>query len=193
LSDSANQQTPYGFSLDGQSLVYGDLDRKTDYDLFVRSMTDGSTKPLIKTPFAESNAEISADGRWLAYQSNATEQDQIYVRPFPAVDTGQWQVSTAGGTRPLWSRSGRELFYLDLDGRLMTVPVTSAPTFSTGSPTVLLENLFFPGVPGRYYDVSPDGSRFLVITRSPGDQSDPPQLNVVLNWSQELQRLAPRK
>jgi hypothetical protein len=86
----------------------------------------------------------------------------------------------------------RELFYLDLAGRLMTVPVTLTPTFSTGSPTVLLENLFFPGVPGRYYD-SPDGSRFLVITGPPGDQADPPRLNVVLNWREELTRLAPRK
>jgi Tol biopolymer transport system component len=81
-------------------------------------------QPLVQTRFAERNGEISPDGRWLAYDANDTGQFEIYVRPFPDVGRGHWQVSTGGGTRPLWSHSGQELFYLSPTGALMSEPRT---------------------------------------------------------------------
>ncbi len=129
-----------------------------------RSSTS-DVQPLVQTTFNERNGEISPDGRWLAYQSNESGQAEIYVRPFPDVDGGRWQVSTGGGTRPLWARSGKELFYLGPSGAMMSVAVEGGSTFRAGNPTRLFEGRYFmsAGQPGRTYDVSPDGRRFLMI------------------------------
>lgn len=131
-------------------------------------------RPLVQTPFDERNGIVSPDGRWLAYESDASGRFEVYVRPFPNVGDGQWQVSTAGGYQPLWSRSGTELFYVGLDGALMTVQVEPRGTaWAAGTPVKLLEALYFTGglgavTTGRTYDVSPDGRRFLVIKQGDG-------------------------
>ena len=122
---------------------------------------------------------------------------EIYVRPFPNVGGGQWQVSTAGGTRPLWARSGKELFYVGADGALLRVPVeASGATWNAGTPTKLLEGRYYTGdgTSGRTYDVSPDGQRFLMI-KAPGTDAGaaPPALIVVQHWDEELKRLVPTK
>ncbi len=85
-------------------------------------------QPLVQTSFLERNGEISPDGRWLAYESNDSGQSQVYVRPFPDVNGGHWQISTGGGTRPLWARNGQELFYLVPGGALMSVRVERGTT-----------------------------------------------------------------
>jgi serine/threonine-protein kinase len=148
------------------------------------------TAPLVQTTFAEDNGEISPDGHWLAYQSNESGQLEISVRPFPNVDRGHWTISTSGGTRPLWARSGKELFYLDGANAITSVPIQTAPTFSAGNPTTLFGRPYFlsGGDPGRSYDVSPDSQRFLMIkTTVTGDQtSTSPSMVVVLNWFEEL-------
>jgi hypothetical protein len=152
---------------------------------------------LIQTTFNEENAEISPDGNWLAYQSNESGQDQIYVRPFPKIDGGRWQISTAGGSRPLWARSGRELFYLDGNRVLMAVPVRTTPSFSAGNPSKVFDTRYAVPQTGRTYDVSPDGRRFLMIKESAtSDQNanaTPASMVVVLNWFEELKRLVPTK
>ncbi len=113
LTDSPNEQDAYAFSPDGTRLVFREIRPDTGEDLGVLSMEgDRSTAPLVVTEFVERNAELSPDGRWIAYESNASGSFEVYVRPFPAVDEGQWLVSTNGGQRPLWSPDGRELFYL---------------------------------------------------------------------------------
>jgi hypothetical protein len=84
-------------------------------------------QPLVQTMFAERNAELAPDGRWLAYESNESGREEIYVRQFPDVSGGRWQVSTGGGRLPLWSRNGRELFYVSPDGALMGVRVEAGP------------------------------------------------------------------
>ena len=94
-------------------------------------------QPLLPTPFKERNAAISPDGRFLAYQSNESGRDEIFVRPFPNVNAGKWQVSTSGGVQPLWAHNGRELFYVSMDG-LMSVPVVTSGTFKAGAPAKLL-------------------------------------------------------
>jgi len=150
--------------------------------------------PLIHTPFGELNAEISPDGRWIAYQSDESGQAEVYVRPFPNIDGGRWQVSTDGGERPLWARNGRELFYVTAVG-LMTVPIETTTAFSIGKARKLLDDRYFFGsvyFQGRTYDISPDGRRFLMIkpVAEVGDDSSNSQVVVVLNWTEELKRLA---
>ena len=131
---------------------------------------------------------MSPDGRWLAYQSDEGGENQIYVRPFPDVNRGRWQVSPGGGIKPVWSRNGRELFYLD--GRsLLAVPVQTATTFTAGTPVKLFEGPYFTALGGRSFDVSPDGQRFVMIRETPeqGQRSDE-SIAVVLNWKEELKR-----
>ena len=147
------------------------------------------------SPFNEQNAEVSPDGAWLAYQSNASGTDEICVQPFPDVEQGRWQVSTGGGTQPLWAPSGRELFYRAPDGKLMAVPIRPGPGFTRGNAVVVVDRAYFAGAGalGRTYDVSPDGTRFLMIKDAAASTGTAPQLVVVLNFFEELKRLVPTK
>src|SRR5262249_41768920 len=128
---------------------------------------------------------------WLAYQSDESARAEIYVRPFPNVGAGRWPISTSGGTRPLWSRDGRELFYLDIDRRLTRVPVETKPTFRAGLAQTLFDTKPF-GLEGvnRNFDISPDGSRFLFVRNLP-IPSDAKRFIVVQHWLEELERLVP--
>jgi serine/threonine-protein kinase len=194
-----NPQFPYAVSPDGSRVVL--REGTGSYDLVTLLLgKDSKTEPLIRTPFTELNAEISPDGRWLAYESDESGQREIYVRPFPNVSAGRWQVSGSGGTRPLWSRNGRELFYMTTAGpeaTLMSAPIQPGATWSAGTPTKLFSGRFFfteTGIgEGRTYDVSPDGRRFLMIKEANG--SDQPatsaSLIVVLNWLEELKQRVP--
>ena len=155
-------------------------------------------EPLVQTPSAERNGEISPDGRWLAYESSDSGQFQIYVQPFPNVDKGRSQVSTAGGQQPLWARDGQELFYLAPNGALMSVPVERGATWTAGTPTRLIDAQNYVGVGtngARTYDVAPDGKRFLMIKEGAGpDQTlTAASIIVVQNWHEELKRLVPAK
>ncbi len=140
------------------------------------------------TLFEGSWPEFSPDGRYIAYQSDESGQAEVYVRPFPLVDSGRWQVSTAGGTRPAWARSGRELFYLDASNTLTAVPVqTSGLTLSAGQPAKVFDSKDATPFGPRYYDVSPDGERFLMLKDSiPDPNATPAQLVVVEHWFEEL-------
>ena len=187
---------PYSISSDGKWLVA----RPTPApDLLLLSLDSGRLNPLIETQFSEVNAEVSTDGRWLAYQSDSSGQPEIYVRPFTDVSRGQWQVSTAGGVQPLWSRDGRELFYRALDGALMSVRVGPGTTWAASNPLKVLDAplVLFGGLAGernnpRAYDVSPDGQRFLMVKRGEGESPDSASHFVVIhNWFAELKRLVP--
>ena len=178
---------------DGEAMLFREIQPDTGDDLRMLSLAgDRAVQTLVATQFGERNAELSPDGRWMAYQSNASGQFEIYVRPFPAVDGGGlWMISTSGGTHPLWSPDGRELFYLS-GTALLAVPIQTNPSFTPGAPQVLFEGDYFAGT-GRSYDVAPDGQRFLMIKA--GDTSDEssnaPQVIIVENWFEELKRLAP--
>jgi len=143
--------------------------------------------PLLQSKFVTRNAEIAPDGRWVAYESNESGRAQIYVRPFPNVETGSWPVSTQGGTRPMWAPSGRELFYIDADGYLTSVPVQIVTTFSAGNPARVFQNRYFSGTGGRTYDVSRDGQKFLMVKDvTASGSTPPPSMVIVLNWVDEL-------
>jgi len=189
-------RVPSSFSPDGTRLLFHSL--AAPYDVGVLSL-DGArrTELLLKSPFSELNAEVSPDARWLAYQSNESGRDEIYVRPFPDVEGGKWQVSTGGGTRPHWSRDGRELFYFLQARGVMAAPIQPGVTFTAGTAQVVVSGADFvaPNT-GRQYDVSPDGRRFLMMkdAQPTGEGSAPPvQLVVVQNWTEELKRLVPVK
>ena len=107
------------------------------------------TEPLVDTRFNEQNGDISPDGHWLAYQSDDSGQFQIVVRPFPNVDNGRWTISPTGGTKPVWARSGRELFYLDGTNAVTAVSVHTGPSFSADTPTKLFDVPYLAVEPGR--------------------------------------------
>ena len=120
---------------------------------------------------------------------------EIYVRPFPAVGDGLWQISTAGGVQPLWAPHGRELFYVAPDGALMGVLVEArGAKWSAGAPARLLEGRYFRGAGNviRHYDVTADGQRFLMIKDDPAN-ADSAQIIVVQNLFEELKSKVPTK
>ena len=135
-------------------------------------------------------AQFSPDGDWLAYRSNETGQNEVYVQPYPK--TGQkHQISTDGGVSPMWSRDGRELFYKEaVGGDLMAVTIETEPTFSAGAPQMLFSTEGYMGsVSAANYDTHPDGERFLMLTGDSG--SAPTQVILVENWFEEIKRLVP--
>jgi serine/threonine-protein kinase len=154
--------------------------------------------PLTRTPLRAASdmrfqggfADFSPNGRYFVYQSNESGHGEIYVRPFPRVDSGRWQISTGGGTRPVWSRNGRELFYLDASNTMTSVQVSaSGPTFSAGTPATVFETKYVQSNPSRHYDVSADGQRFLMIKDAPANPNTAPaSLVVVEHWLEELKR-----
>ena len=194
LSESGTARAGYSFSPDGESLVFREARPDGGRDLRVLSLAgDRGVETLLGTEFSEGNGEISRDGRWIAYESNQSGQMEVYVRPFPDVDGGgQWQISTGGGTQPLWASDGRELFYRH-GGEVMAVSVQTEPSFTPGTPEVMFEGDYVLGAAGRNYDVSPDGLLFLMIKEGGGaeDTSAPSQIILVKNWFEELRRLVP--
>jgi serine/threonine-protein kinase len=154
-------------------------------------VSDSTVEPLAEIRFKGSVANFSPNGRYIAYQSEESGRSEIYIRPFPRVDNGRWQVSTAGGTRPVWARSGRELFYLDASNALTAVPVsTSKPTISIGSPAKLFDTRYAQPNPSRHYDVSADGQRFLMLKFSQTGEPDATPLSMVVveQWFEELKQ-----
>jgi eukaryotic-like serine/threonine-protein kinase len=136
---------------------------------------------------------ISPDGRWIAYTSDESGRAEVYVRPFPDVERGRWQVSRDGGSKPLWSHDGREIFYLGLNRALMAAEVALLDTeLVPGRIAQLFDATAYTlpehGTGARPYDLSPDGSRFLMLRRP--DAADDPlrtaRIVTVVNWFEEL-------
>ncbi len=190
LLDTPEDLLPSSLSADGRALVYRS-GFATGFDLGVLDLESGEAQELLTSEFDELNGEISPDGRFLAYQSNESGSYEIYVSPFPDVGARRWPISTAGGTEPLWSPNGSELFYRAGDD-FMAVPIQTEPAFEAGNAEKLFTGSYLTRT-GRMYDISPDGERFLVIRIGSGSdgETEPPQLVLVLNWFQELERLVP--
>jgi eukaryotic-like serine/threonine-protein kinase len=136
------------------------------------------------------NAEVSPDGRWMAFTSTQSGQFEVYVTSYPE-PRGRWQISTRGGRQPVWSPDGRELFYRDFNGAMFAVPVKLSPSFEAGPARKLFENVAYrgagAGLSDRYYDVTRDGRRFVMIRADTTRQT----LALTLNWFGELRRRVP--
>lgn len=181
LPSRGTLQGATGWSRDGRHILYGDRDPDTGWDIWVLPLA-GERQPIpyLQTPFQEFFATFSPDGNWVAYTSDESGQQEIYVQPFQGSGEKR-RVSTGGGYLPRWRRDGKELFYLAADNHLMAVPVTSGASFTSGTALSL-----FPIEPTgviRPYDVSADGQRFIVSTAIPGETALP---TVIIDWTAAL-------
>jgi Tol biopolymer transport system component len=171
-------------SSDGQWLVLERLDGLSP-DIVGLHAGDTTLVPLVATPASENQFELSPDGKYLAYVSDESGTLEVYVRPFPNTSSARWQVSTAGGTVPLWSHSGKELFFRTKQGDIASVPVSTASGFTAGAPRVL-----FSAKPFRFntqistYDISPDDKRFLMLRETATAEAG--QLVVSEHWLDDL-------
>ena len=184
-------------SRDGQWLIYRQGAAAGTRDVYaVRPGRDTTAIPLLTDPFNEYGAALSPDGKWLAYTSDESGRDEIFVRPFPGTSGGRWQASTAGGAAARWAHSGRELFFEAPSGDMMMVPVTPGPTFTPGAPQRV-----FPlgsGLIGSsvvpLYDLTPDDKRFVMVRLAAVNQAPGAgQLVVVENWFTELRSRMAKK
>jgi len=193
LADSDVELSPNAMVPDGTGVIvrtFRTLGSNTD--LFFVPLTGGDVRPIVAAPFSEANASISPDGRWLAYQDNTSGRTQVTVRPFPDVDEGNWQVSTQGGRDPIWSRDGRELYYVDPEGTMMRVPVTFTPTFAHELPQPLFDASSYESGIGRNFDIASDG-RFLMVETEEAAVGEQPELVVVVNWLDEVRARVKRR
>ena len=181
--------TPQSWLPDGKVLAFTEVHPSTNGDIWMLPLEgEGQPGPFLQTPFSETGPVFSPDGNWLAYRSNESGRQEIYVQPFPGPG-GKWQISTDGGEEAMWAHSGRELFYRNGD-KMMAVDITTEPTFTHGTPQLLFEGQYSSYGPRAVYDVTSDGQRFLMIKESE-EESTTTQLNVVLNWFEELNSLVP--
>ena len=180
LTTSQLNQTPLAVSPDGQSLIF-----KEGQALSVLPLAgDRKSRLFFETTSNTAGAEFSPDGRWLAYASDESGRNEIYVRPFPS-GTGRWQISTEGGAQPLWSRSG-EIFYRDGD-KTMAVQIATQPAVTVGKPRLLFEKPYVTIGGSNSSGMTPDGQRFLML-KAGEEEQEASQINVVLNWSEDLKR-----
>ena len=193
LLESDRIQMPITFAPDGRLLFSEDVPKR-GRDIRALSLDgSGRVESIVHSPGHDATAEVSPGGRWIAFDSNESGQFEVYVRPYPDADPARWQVSVNGGRQPLWSRDGRELFYRDFAGHLMSVPVVLRPTFSAGPAVRILDGAAYLGsgafMSARTYDLSVDGRRFLMLKPVASEAAG--SLIVVVNWFEELKRLVP--
>lgn len=192
---SSEWKRPRSWSSDGRFLLYMTEGSGTKDKLWVLPLIgDRKPVPFLRTQFEEPDGCFSPDGRWVAYVTNESGRYDVYVRPFSLDPGGQvssdgrkWLISENGGSGPMWRKDGKELYYIDLEGKLMAVSVTAGSDFKAGVPKALFQtppSVSADNVLGQWAP-SPDGKRFLFLV--PENQDTPP-LTVVLNWQAGLKK-----
>jgi eukaryotic-like serine/threonine-protein kinase len=169
---------PLSWSLDGKYLVFRASVQETGMDIWLLPWSDRKPQPLLQTKFNEQNGKISPDGNWLAYQSDESGNNEVYVTQFPQ-PARSWLISTSGGVNPSWRGDGKELYFVS-GNKLTAVSVTGGREFQFSTPQPLFE------IEGANYAPSKDGQRFLV--RVVTDKAPAPPINVVLNWTAQFQK-----
>ena len=194
LLDRDERQFPTSWAPDGSALaIYTDRP-ETARDLGVLPMDgDRMPVPFLATPFQERAGAFSPDGHWLAYVSDESGRDEVYVRPYPGPGQ-EHTISTNGGDEPVWSRDGRELFYRNGD-QMHVVAIDAAEPFRAAAPELLFVGTYDSDTSAASgasnYDVAPNGQRLLMLKRSDTTVDARPQITVVLNWHQELLERVP--
>ncbi|MBI4241830.1 MAG: protein kinase [Candidatus Rokubacteria bacterium] len=187
LYSSPSLVLPQTWSHDGQSLLLTVLNTATGMDIWLVAVDEEHrATPLLQSAFNETGASISPDGRWVAYQSDESGNPEVYVQPFPALGS-KWQISSGGGTRPVWAPNGRELFYAS-DRSVMRVTITTTPGFQPSKPVLLFDIGTESTLTGPL-SMTPDGQRFVALLQDRA--ATPTHMVVVLNWFEELKRLVP--
>ena len=181
--------SPIAVSPDGKILLFAGHSAAGEQAIEALSL-DGSGKvqPFLQSSFNLSSPRFSPDGRWVAYMTDESGRREVCVQPFPGPG-GKWMISTNGGEAPRWAPNGREIFYFEGD-ELMSVDVETRPAFKAGTPHALFSAAGYVGYGN--YDVAPDGQHFLMIKQE-DVSANPRELNVILNWSEELERRVPQE
>jgi Tol biopolymer transport system component len=187
LTKKDRTQTPTGISPDGKFLLFAEFDPQSGSDIWVLPLTAGGpggndARPFVKTTFIEGSAVFSPDGKWVAYQGNDAGRFEIFVRSFP--DAQQvFRISTEGGIAPVWSPTGRDLFYRALSGKMMAAAISPGPAFQAAKPRVLFDATAFESV----YAVAPDGQRLLMMPLLKDEQAAR-EVYVIFNFLTELRQ-----
>jgi eukaryotic-like serine/threonine-protein kinase len=186
---SNESKFPLSWSPDGRFLLYNSVGGGTKSDLWVLPLeAGGKPVPFIRTEFDEFDGRFSPDGRRVAYVSDESGRSEVYVRLFspgppPSAGSVKWLISSNGGGSPMWRQDGKELYYLDLEGKLIAVSIVAGSDFQADAPKALFQAP--PGAAGSRWAPSPDGKRFLFLV--PETQEQAP-LTVVLNWQAGLKK-----
>ncbi len=190
LTAADYQQVYPTISPDGKTIAYMEVHSDTFLDIYILPLEgERKPRPFLNTKFAEGTPEFSPDGKWIAYSSNESGTSELYVQPYPGPG-GKWQISTGGGTFPVWPRNSKQLYYLGAQEKLMAVDVTTQPTFHAGTPRVLLEGFELAERTNRNYDVAADG-RILFAPLTERTQEQRSVLRVVENFFTEIRRRVP--
>ena len=201
LLDTKNYVIPYSFFPDGRRLAYTELDPDSGYDLWTVALDvsdpdhpkPGKPELFLRTPSNERYPAVSPDGRWIAYQSDESGRYEVYVRPFPGPG-GKWQISNAGGQLPVWSRNGRELFFQNLDNRIMVTDYeVKNESFVAGKPHLWSDQQLQDVSGNLNYDLAPDGKRFAIFPelKAPAEEKGIVHMTFLLNFFDELRRRVP--
>jgi len=192
---------PWSVSPDGRRLAYFEHGPDSAYDLWTLPLdiTDpdhpkpGTPELYLRTPRDKRVPRFSPDGRWIAYRSIESGNEEVYVQPFPDANRGKWQISFGGGFYPLWSNNGRELFYESADRHIMVVDyAVEGDSFVPGKPRVWSDKqLFYSGTSNL--DLAPDGKRFAVLStpEAAGMEKGSAHVTMLLNFFDELKRRIP--
>jgi serine/threonine protein kinase/Tol biopolymer transport system component len=176
------EQLEISFTPEGKLLVFRERHPVTSRDIWILPLDGERTpQPFLNTSFNERSPMLSPDGRWLAYVSDDSGRSEIYVRTFSDLSGSRWQVSTDGGTEPLWAKNGKELFYRG-SNRFFSASIETEPTFKVGTREALFEDVYWNSAVHTLYDIHPDGKRFVMVK---GLQQRS-ELIVVQNWFEEL-------
>ena len=192
LTDTPESKKPTSISPSGDFMLFNYNSPSTGSDIWQMSLNRHTApRPYIQTPFNENEGMLSPDGRWVAYMSDETGRNEIYVRAY-AAPGGKKRISIDGGTAPAWNTNGRELFYHTGDALMAVSVVPDVQTVRSGVPTRLFQHQQDRLLPGRGtdYSVAHDGQRFLMVDSADGGKPSQ-SLNVVLNWLEELKDTPP--
>ena len=201
LLESKNLMLPYSFFPDGRRLAFDEIDPKTGNDLWTLPLDasdpdhpkPGKPELFLRTPANEHAPAVSPDGRYIAYQSDESGRNEVYVRPFPGPG-GKWQISNAGGTSPVWSHNSHELFFQNLDNRIMVTDYEPKnDSLVVGKPRLWSDRQLRSGYGVSNYDLAPDGKRFTIFPElnAPAEQNGAVHNTFLLNFFDELRRRAP--
>jgi Tol biopolymer transport system component len=186
-SDDKVRQCPTSWSSEG--VLAFEQGSMGDRDIWVlKAGENQKPESFLSTKFNERGAQFSPNGKWIAFTSNRSGQDEVYVLPYPGPGELK-QISTDGGKEPVWASGEDELFYRNRD-QMMAVPIQMSPVFQAGTPQLLFKGSFSYGFWdwSFNYDISPDGQKFIMTKTG----EDSVVLNIILNWSEELKRMVPR-